>query len=179
MFELTFYRTAFLTSKEIAAWITSCTNIPTRLRRYLILWMQILYEICGSNTCNSGVLNLFPFEYPRVIKQSTRTPRLPGKAGISHCCITTTQDQAKSKRSFQSARIFLQYRILRNSNTWQRNCHPSTPGNLPVHPLWGLANPRLRTTDVTYRIHFRFGAAIVDDVTKLLKKELECFDQSK
>jgi len=55
----------------------------------------------------TGVLNLFAVKYLRVIKQSTRTPRLAAKPWISHCCITTTQDQAKSTRSFQSARIFL------------------------------------------------------------------------
>ena len=30
-------------------------------------------------------------------------------------------------------RIFLWYRILKNSNTWKLNCHPSTHGNLPIN----------------------------------------------
>jgi len=69
------------------------------------------------------------------------------KPWISHCCITTTQDQAKSTRIFQSARIFLYCGILKNRNTRELNWHPSTPGNLPVNP-WGFANPRLSTTDL-------------------------------
>ena len=35
-----------------------------------------------AETFGPGVLNLFPFKYSRVIKQSTRTPRSTGKAVV-------------------------------------------------------------------------------------------------
>jgi len=35
---------------------------------------EMLERLCLSLSSRSGVLNLFPVKYPRVIKQSTRTP---------------------------------------------------------------------------------------------------------
>jgi len=64
-----------------------------------------------AETYGPGVLNLFPFKYPRVIKQSTRTPRSTGKA-VDFTLLH--HNNARSGKSYAEFSIGTRFPLVKN-----------------------------------------------------------------